>query len=309
MNAEVPSTIHTTIRVCRLSVLVGLGLLHVTIPASAGFAQGSIFGLVYSSDGFPPSPGDMLFFGFLDDTDEEIRVIHSDGAGYDAGYWFDDFQNYLTETAGDPYDYYFYNKSNDEGYHLEGLIPTNSFQQEDIQLAPVSRPPAPAGVTVKALSPTTSLVTWDSSPGLTYHIYRRFAQSNGSFFRLDNLSGDLTDPGIDSNSFVDSTTDGVSFYQYLVIAEDVAGNYSPAIPAWICGNVDGSFGDGPISIDDVVYLLTYIFHGGPAPIPLESADVDCSGETDIDDVTWILAYAFLGGNPPCDPDGDGSPDC
>ena len=29
--------------------------------------------------------------------------------GYDAGNWFDDFQNYLTEAPGNPYDYHFFN--------------------------------------------------------------------------------------------------------------------------------------------------------------------------------------------------------
>jgi len=74
----------------------------------------------------------------------------------------------------------------------------------------------------------------------------------------------------------------------------------------ICGNADGV---ECIDIDDVVYLIAYIFQGGPEPIPLESANVDCEGVIDIDDVVYLIDYLFLGGYIPCDPSGDGVPDC
>jgi len=75
---------------------------------------------------------------------------------------------------------------------------------------------------------------------------------------------------------------------------------------WICGDADGS---GDVDIDDVVYLVAYIFSGGPAPVPLESGDANCSGGVDIDDVVYLVAYIFSGGPPPCDTDNNGVPDC
>ncbi|MFH1892916.1 MAG: dockerin type I domain-containing protein [Candidatus Zixiibacteriota bacterium] len=75
---------------------------------------------------------------------------------------------------------------------------------------------------------------------------------------------------------------------------------------FICGDVDAS---GAVDIDDVVYLIQYIFAGGPAPDPLESGDADCSGAIDIDDVVYLITYIFSGGNAPCDPDGNEIPDC
>ncbi len=75
---------------------------------------------------------------------------------------------------------------------------------------------------------------------------------------------------------------------------------------YICGDADAS---EAVDIDDVVYLIQYIFAGGPAPDPLESGDADCSGDVDIDDVVYLIQYIFAGGNAPCDPDGDGEPDC
>ena len=73
-----------------------------------------------------------------------------------------------------------------------------------------------------------------------------------------------------------------------------------------CGDVDAS---GGIDIDDIVYLIAYVFQGGPEPIPLESGEVNCSGGTDIDDIVYLIAYVFQGGDAPCDPDGNGVPDC
>jgi predicted outer membrane repeat protein len=76
--------------------------------------------------------------------------------------------------------------------------------------------------------------------------------------------------------------------------------------SYFCGDVDHSEG---VDIDDVVYLVNYIFMDGEPPAPMEVGDVDCSGSVDIDDVVWLIAYIFSGGNAPCDTDGDGLPDC
>ncbi len=64
-----------------------------------------------------------------------------------------------------------------------------------------------------------------------------------------------------------------------------------------CGDCDNS---GAVDIDDVVYLITYIFASGPPPDPLESGDADWSGAVDIDDVVFLITYIFAGGPPPCD---------
>jgi hypothetical protein len=82
--------------------------------------------------------------------------------------------------------------------------------------------------------------------------------------------------------------------------------YHIELPPVACGDADGS---GGIDIDDVVWLICYIFSSGPAPEPIESGDADCSGGIDIDDVVWLINYVFAGGNGPCDTDGDGVPDC
>jgi len=74
----------------------------------------------------------------------------------------------------------------------------------------------------------------------------------------------------------------------------------------VCGDADSS---SDVDIDDAVYLISFIFSGGPSPDPILTGDANCSGDVDVDDVVYLIAYILGGGNPPCDPDGDGSPDC
>ncbi len=66
--------------------------------------------------------------------------------------------------------------------------------------------------------------------------------------------------------------------------------------SYVCGDADGS---GAISISDAVYLINYIFAGGPAPDPLLSGDADCSGAVSISDAVYLINYIFAGGPPPC----------
>jgi hypothetical protein len=90
---------------------------------------------------------------------------------------------------------------------------------------------------------------------------------------------------------------------YMWITMEVT---EPPPPPYYCGDADGS---EDVDIDDVVYVIQYIFASGPPPEPLEAGNADCSGGVDIDDVVYLINYVFSGGSAPCDPDGDGVPDC
>jgi hypothetical protein len=65
---------------------------------------------------------------------------------------------------------------------------------------------------------------------------------------------------------------------------------------YVCGDADAS---GDVDISDVVYLIAYIFSGGPAPDPIASGDADCSSNVDISDVVYLINYIFSGGTAPC----------
>lgn len=59
-----------------------------------------------------------------------------------------------------------------------------------------------------------------------------------------------------------------------------------------CGDADGS---GTFSISDAVYLINYIFAGGPAPTPTCRGDADGSGTVSISDAVYLINYIFAGG--------------
>lgn len=281
-------------------------ILAVAIAFFAGpaWSQGSIFGLVLNADMSMPGENDISFFGYLDDTDEEIRVDICVGIGFDNGNWYDDFQNYLTEAAGNPYDFHFYNSANNEGYVLSGLIPSNSFQQEDVFLASTVWPEKPAGIAGVANSFSEVYLSWAQSTGIAYHIYRREGSSGGSFFRVDDPAGSLANLGVSDSFFVDNSVDSGAIYDYVVIGVDPSGNFGPhsevvtvsvSVATFIWGDANA---DGQVDIGDCVYTLHYIFRGGAPPMPYESGDSNCDDTVDIGDVVYTLNYIFREGAPP-----------
>jgi subtilisin family serine protease len=58
-------------------------------------------------------------------------------------------------------------------------------------------------------------------------------------------------------------------------------------------------GDGTIDIGDVIYVLNYLYKGGPAPDPLEVGDANQNGLIDVGDAVYLLNYLFRQGPPPC----------
>jgi hypothetical protein len=74
----------------------------------------------------------------------------------------------------------------------------------------------------------------------------------------------------------------------------------------ICGDANRN---GDVDIDDIVFIVNYIFSGGPAPEPLHIANTNCMESVDIDDIIFLVNYVFQAGPDPCDINDDGSPDC
>jgi hypothetical protein len=76
-------------------------------------------------------------------------------------------------------------------------------------------------------------------------------------------------------------------------------NYSFTHQCSHCGDADGS---GTVDISDAVYLIAYIFSGGPAPgdcgYPQGLGDANGDGEIDISDAVYLISYIFSGGPPP-----------
>jgi hypothetical protein len=91
--------------------------------------------------------------------------------------------------------------------------------------------------------------------------------------------------------------------------------FEPSTPVKIFHRGDPN-NDGAINITDGIYILNYLFLGGPKPTCLEAANPNDDASINITDGIYVLNYLFLGGPPPvapgptalpCGPDRAGSP--
>jgi|GEM_PF-1495621 len=64
------------------------------------------------------------------------------------------------------------------------------------------------------------------------------------------------------------------------------------------GDLDHSDGGVPVNVADVIYLVDYLFFGGPPPVCEAEGDVDASGAINVADLTYLVDYLFFGGPPP-----------
>jgi hypothetical protein len=92
-------------------------------------------------------------------------------------------------------------------------------------------------------------------------------------------------------------------YFWRVDHYDLAGNRSgySAKAAFVyqsykCGDANA---DGAINVGDAVYIINYIFKGGPAPAPYEAGDANKDGTVNVGDAVYIINFIFKGGPAPC----------
>ncbi len=95
----------------------------------------------------------------------------------------------------------------------------------------------------------------------------------------------------------------VSVFTLLSGDENVGNDFGGATmstigdPIFLCADINGD-GTGP-DISDLVYLVSYMFAGGPPPPFPVATDVDGSGfGPDISDLVYLVGYMFSGGPPP-----------
>jgi len=160
---------------------------------------------------------------------------------------------------------------------------------------------------------STVLPTWvQDSSKISFNFYWADCRDNATSNRLGdtltilhqikdtdgNLLWDETDnqnfpennriPNIGVTDSCLSGSTGILFN--LDFRNGIAANYH------ICGDADAN---GVVNISDAVYLISYIFAGGPAPSPLAAGDVDCNAVANISDAVSLISYIFAGGSPPC----------
>ncbi len=73
-------------------------------------------------------------------------------------------------------------------------------------------------------------------------------------------------------------------------------NAARALAAVCHGDADN---DGLVNISDAVYMVKYIFEGGPLPVPVpETGDADGSCALSIGDAVYLINYVYASGPPP-----------
>ncbi|MGB8656772.1 MAG: dockerin type I repeat-containing protein [Candidatus Zixiibacteriota bacterium] len=59
--------------------------------------------------------------------------------------------------------------------------------------------------------------------------------------------------------------------------------------------------DGAVDAGDVVYIINYLYRGGPAPTPLVTADVTHDAILDVSDLIYLINYLYRSGSVPSCP--------
>ncbi|MDH4033371.1 MAG: dockerin type I repeat-containing protein, partial [candidate division Zixibacteria bacterium] len=97
-------------------------------------------------------------------------------------------------------------------------------------------------------------------------------------------------------------TSRLGFAAFIASAQechDYFDEYVPKPTCSCCVGIRGDLnGDGRIDISDLVWLVDWMFTGGPPPPCLEQADVNADGVIDISDLVWLVDFMFTGGPPP-----------
>jgi len=56
--------------------------------------------------------------------------------------------------------------------------------------------------------------------------------------------------------------------------------------------------DGSANVGDAIYIINYIFKGGPQPACMGEADANCDCALNVGDAVWMVNYVFKSGAPP-----------
>ena len=67
------------------------------------------------------------------------------------------------------------------------------------------------------------------------------------------------------------------------------------IDSFLRGDLDDN---AKYTMNDVVYVVNYIFHNGQAPNPLNAGDIDYSGGINVADIAYLINFMYKAGPRP-----------
>jgi hypothetical protein len=70
------------------------------------------------------------------------------------------------------------------------------------------------------------------------------------------------------------------------------------VDIYVCGDANGS---GIVNIQDITYLINYLYKSGPKPKPLPAGDATGNGIINIQDITHLINFLYKGGPAPICP--------
>lgn len=200
----------------------------------------------------------------------------------DQPYWWRvKASDYYEESNYSPIWSFWINSENSAPTHFDLIAPANSFEP--------------------ALTNTTPLLEWTQSNDIDPFDQVSYALhlAIDSSFSFASITS-----GIDGTSWQPSEPlNWGTKYWWKVKATDLSTGvtWSNQVYRFRIMRPGDPDGNGQISISDAVFLINYIFAGGPAPVPLLSGDADCSGAISISDAVYLINYIFGGGPEPCEP--------
>jgi photosystem II stability/assembly factor-like uncharacterized protein len=98
--------------------------------------------------------------------------------------------------------------------------------------------------------------------------------------------------------FQEGETGGMRITSFISAGETiVAGShgYAVFVGEFVCGDANS---DGAANVGDAVFLIGYIFSGGPAPNPESAGDANGDGAVNVGDAVYLINYIFSGGPEP-----------
>lgn len=153
-----------------------------------------------------------------------------------------------------------------------------------------------------AVSITTTTLT-DGVAGEAYTVNLAMTGGTGTKTWTDK-NGNLGGTGLTLSSVgvLSGTPLNAGTIDFTARVVDATGSFDEQLlnlkinEPFLCGDADANL---VVTISDAVYLISYIFTGGPAPVPVGAGDADCNGIVTVSDAVYLIAYIFTGGPAPC----------
>ncbi len=165
-----------------------------------------------------------------------------------------------------------------------------------------SQPPSPPTLVTP---PDTVPIVYTLLPQLVWHpaldpdlydtLLYRLSLSIDSNFTFVYVRDSLTDTSL---VLTDSLAVNTRYWWKVRVSDRnglTAESDASSFQTWLSGDVNH---DHVFDIGDLVYLVEYMFAGGPAVEPPVAGDVDGSCGLDIADLVYMVEYAFADGPPP-----------